>query len=61
MLLLLWNCPIPVPIVPFLFVPWVRFLGASLLVLYPSLTWSGKVPPEQGPCPALCAGLAPAP
>lgn len=37
-------------------VPWGRFLGASLLVLYLGLTWSRKVSPEQGPCPARCAG-----
>lgn len=49
------GLPQPCPLVPFLFVPWVHFLGASLLVSFLSLTWSGKVCPGQGPCPVLWA------
>lgn len=49
-------CSIPVPTELFLFVPWVRFLGASPLVLYPSLTWSGKVSPSQGHAQSFVRG-----
>lgn len=60
MLLLLWKCPIPVPIVLFLFVPRVHFLGASRPVLYLSLTWSGKFSPGRAmPSPLCRAGTCP--
>lgn len=53
--------PTPVPIVPFLFVPWVLSLGASLLVLCPSLTWRGKISPIRAMPSSLCrAGTCPA-
>lgn len=51
MLLLLQNhCPCPHGASP------LPSLGTSRLVSYPSPTWSGKVPPGQGLCPAFVRG-----
>lgn len=54
------GLPQPCPLVPFLFVPRVHLLvHPCSCCTCPSL--SGKLCPGQGPCPVLCAGLAPVP
>lgn len=57
MLLLLWNHPHPCHHHTF---P-LCSLGTSLPASHLSLTRSGKVPPGQGLCPAVCAMVPPAP
>lgn len=59
-LLLLWNRPNPVPIVPFLFVPWVHFLvHPCLCCICPSPGVGRSLPGRAMPSPLCRAGTCP--